>query len=354
MDLLDLPKKEESTNQGEFMENKKMLLGMKENIKIVIIIILISTFLLGIIFSNQNQVARLLEEKFFAVDFNQTAKIETELDGIITKSGKGWELQYNDIKLPIDNKKVNSMIQDLEKLQKNQLVSRDPKKHKELGIKEKPDFKFFDDKNNLLTEIFIGNSDEGDSRLSYIKSSDSNVYLTNNIFLPYKGNSYNTFSNTKLFDEQNTKIERLSLKVLNKPKKTEEDTIHNDYNISIQDGLYFFNKEVLRKERLLQMIQEFTTDGLEIDKTKINDYDLQYNIEIQWNNKGVNNIDVYFNKDEKNKDILLKRDNDVYYHITNKWTFFDIFNLEKKIKIKDNDPNEANLKDNNEHHDPHH
>ncbi|AHH10944.1 DUF4340 domain-containing protein [Borrelia coriaceae] len=331
------------------MDNKKMLLGMRENIKIIIIVILTSTFLLGIIFSYQNRVAKLLEEKLFAIDFNQTAKIETELEGIITKSGKGWELQYNDIKLPIDNKKVNAMIQDLEKLQKNQLVSKDPKKHKELGIKEKPDFKFFDYKNQLLTEIFIGNSGEGDSRLSYIKSNDENVYLTNNIFLSYKGNSYNTFANTKLFDEQNTKVETLSLKVINKPKKNEENTIQNDYNISIKDGLYFFNQEVLRKERLLQMIQEFTTDGLETDKTKINDYDLQYNIEIQWNNKSVNNIDVYFNKDEKNKNILIKRDNDLYYYTTSKWAFFDVFNIESKLKTKDNAPNEDHLKENNHH-----
>ncbi|AHH03759.1 Hypothetical protein BHY_0808 [Borrelia nietonii YOR] len=336
------------------MDNKKMLLGMKENIKIIIIVILTSTFLLGIIFSNQNQVTKLLEEKFFAIDFNQTAKIETELDGTIIKSGKGWELQYNDIKLPIDEQRVNSMIKDIENLQKNKLVSKDPKKHKELGIKESPDFKLFDDKNNLLTEIFIGNSGEGDSRLSYIKGSDANVYLTNNIFLSYKGNSYNTFANTKLFKEKETKIERLSLKVLNKPKKTEEDIIQNDYNVSIQDGLYFFNKEVLRKERLLQMIQEFTTDGLEIDQTKINDYNLQYNIEIEWNNKSFNNIDVYFNKDEKNRDILMKRDNDVYYYTTNKWSFFDIFNLEKKIKTKDNDSNEDHLKDNTDHHDHKH
>ncbi|AHH08718.1 DUF4340 domain-containing protein [Borrelia anserina] len=330
------------------MKNKEILLGMKENIKIIIIVILTFTFLYGIIFSNQNQVARLLEEKFFTIDFNQTAKIETEDEGTIIKSGKSWELKYNDTKLPIDEKRVNSMIQDLKTLQKNKLVSRDPKKHKELGINKKPDFKFFDDKNNLLTEIFIGNSGEGDSRLSYIKGSDANVYLTNNIFLSYKGNSYNTFANTKLFEEQNTKIENLSLKVINKPKKDEEDAIQNDYNVSIKDGLYLFNQEALRNEKLLQMIQEFTTDGLEIDQTKINDYKLQYNIEIQWDNKSVNNIDIYFNKDEKNRDILMKKDNDIYYYITNKWAFFNVFNLNKKITTKDNDSNEDHSKDNNE------
>ncbi|AGT27695.1 DUF4340 domain-containing protein [Borrelia miyamotoi] len=332
------------------MDNKKTFLGTKENIKIAIIIILISTFLLGIIFSNQNKVARLFEEKFFEIELNKIAKIETELEGTIKKSGKIWELKYNDINLPINEKRINSMIQDLEKLQKNKLVSKDPKKHKELGIKEKPDFKFFDDKNNLLTEIFIGNSGEGDSRLSYIKGSDKNVYLTNNIFLSYKGNSYNTFANTKLFEAKNTKIEHLSFKIINKPKKDEEDAIQNDYNVSMKDGLYFFNQEVLRKEKILQMIQEFITDGLEIDKTKIKDYKLQYNVEIKWDNKSMNNIDIYFNKNEKNRDILMKKDNDAYYYTTNKWTFFEVFNLEKKINTKDDAPNEDHLKDNNDHH----
>ncbi|WP_221037633.1 DUF4340 domain-containing protein [Borrelia sp. HM] len=333
------------------MNNKETLLGMKENIKIAIIIILISTFLLGIIFSNQNKVARLLEEKFFSIDFKKIAKIETELEGTMIKSGKVWELKYNDINIPIDEKRVNSMIQDLEKLQKNKLVSRDHKKHKELGIKEKPDFKLFDDKNNLLTEIFIGNSGEGDSRLSYIKGSDQNVYLTDNIFLSYKGNSYNTFANTKLFEENNSKIENLSFKVLNKLKKDEEDTIKNDYSVSTKDGLYFFNQEVLHKERILQMIQEFITDGIEIDTSKIKDYNPQYNIEIKWNNKSINNIDVYFNKNEKNRDILIKKDNDTYYYTTNKWAFFEAFDLEKKINIKDDaPPNEDHLQENNEHH----
>ncbi|WP_024653301.1 DUF4340 domain-containing protein [Borrelia persica] len=334
------------------MENKKIFLGMRENIKIITIIILTSTFLLGIIFSNQNQVTKLLEEKFFAIDFKQTAKIETALEGTITKSGKGWELKYNDIKLPIDEQKVNSMIQDLEKLQKNKLVSRNPNKHKELGIKENPDFKFFDDQNNLITEIFIGNRGKGDSRLSYIKGSDDHVYLTNNIFLSYKDNSYNTFANTKLFDEDNAKIESLSFKITNKSKKTEEDTIKNDYKVYIKDGLYFFNQEVLRKEKLLQIIQQFTTDGLEIDKNKINDYDLQYNIEIQWDNKSINNIDVYTSKDEKNRNILMKKDNDIYYYTTNRWSFFDIFNLEKKIQTKDTDTNtdlNENHLENSEH-----
>ena len=184
------------------MENKGILLEKKEYIKIIIIVMLLTSFLLGIIFSNKNQTIRLLEEKLFELDFTQIAKIETELEGTLTKTEKGWELNYNDINLPIDERRVTSMIKALENLQKNKLVSRDSKKHKELGIKEKPDFKFFDDKNNLITEIFIGNPGEGDSRLSYIKRSDDNVYLTNNIFLSYKGNSYNTFANTKLFREK--------------------------------------------------------------------------------------------------------------------------------------------------------
>ncbi|WP_445436158.1 DUF4340 domain-containing protein [Candidatus Borreliella tachyglossi] len=337
------------------MNNKELLLGKKENIKIIMIIILTSTFFLGILFSNENQVAKLLQEPFFAIDFNKIAKIETELEGTITKSGKGWELTYNNINLPIDERRVSSMIQALEKLQKNKLVSRDPKIHKELGIKENPDFKLFDDKNNLLTEIFIGNPGEGDTRLAYIKSNNDNVYLTNNIFLSYKGNSYNTFANTKLFSnrEENTKLESLILKVLKKPNKDEEDAIQNDYNISTKDGLYFFNQEVLHKERLLQTIQEFSTDGFEIDTLKINDYRLQYNIEVTWNNKSVNNIDIYLNKNEKDSNILMKKDNDIYYHITTKWAFFDVFNLEKNIK--DSYPNEGSLHNAHDHdHDHHH
>ncbi|AHH06816.1 Hypothetical protein BCD_0750 [Borrelia crocidurae DOU] len=346
MDLLDLQKNEKSTNEGELMNNKYTLLGIKENIKIVIIIILISTFLLGIIFSKQNQVKRLLEEKLFTIDFKKTAKIETALEGTIIKAGTGWKLKYNDIKLPIDEQRVNSMIQNLEKLQKNKLVSRNPKKHKELGINENPAFKFFDEQNNLLTEIFIGNPGEGDSRLSYIKGSDENVYLTNNIFLSYKGNSYNTFADTKLFNENNSKIESLSFKIANKSKKSEENSIQNDYKVYIKDGLYFINQKVLKQEKLLQIIQEFTTDGLEIDQNKINDYNLQYNIEIQWDNKSISNIDVYINKDEKNKDILMKRDNDVYYYTTNRWSFFDVFNLEKKIEQKDKESTEDHLEHN--------
>ncbi|UER67894.1 DUF4340 domain-containing protein [Borrelia sp. BU AG58] len=340
------------------MDKKGIFLGKREYMKIAIILILLSLFLLGIIFSNKNQVNRLLQEKLVEIDFGQIAKIETELEGILTKTEKGWELKYNDFNLPIDERRVTSMIQALEDLQKNKLVSRDPKKHKELGIKEKPDFKFFDDKNNLMTEIFIGNSGEGDSRLSYIKKSDNNVYLTNNIFLSYKGNSYNTFANTKLFREENSNLEKLSLVVINKPNKDEEDAIQNNYNVSRKDGLYFFNEELLKKEKPLQIIKEYTTDGFEIDKTKINEHNLQYNIEVTWSNKSVNNIDVYFSKNEKDRDILLKKDTDDYYYITNKWTFFDVFNLEKNIKTGDTHSNDDHTHEYNDHphshHDHHH
>ncbi|WKC58285.1 DUF4340 domain-containing protein [Borrelia sp. P9F1] len=332
------------------MEKKGTLLGKKEYMKIAMIFILLSSSLLGIVFSNKNKVTRILQEKLVEIDFNQIAKIETELEGNLTKTEKGWELKYNDVNLPIDEKRVTSMIQALKNLQKNKLVSRDPKKHKELGIKENPDFKFFDDKNNLITEIFIGNSGEGDSRLSYIKRSDDNVYLTNNIFLSYKGNSYNTFANTKLFREENSKLEKLSLVIFNKPNKDEEDAIQSNYNLYKKDELYFLNEEHLKKEKPLQMIKEFTTDGFEIDKNKIKEHKLQYNIEIIWSNKSVNNIDVYFSKDEKDKDILLKKDNDEYYYITNKWAFFDVFNLEKNIKINDIHFSEDHTHDDHEHH----
>ncbi len=76
-----------------------------------------------------------------------------------------------------------------------------------MGIGENPSFKLFDNNNKLLTEIFVGKPGEGDSRLAYIKGSSENVYLTKNIFLSYKGNSYNTFSDTTLFQEKNSKLE---------------------------------------------------------------------------------------------------------------------------------------------------
>ncbi|UGQ17526.1 DUF4340 domain-containing protein [Borrelia sp. RT1S] len=332
------------------MEKKGILLGKKEYIKIAMIGILLSSSLLGIIFSNENKVTRLLQEKLVEIDLSQIAKIETDLEGNLIKTERGWELEYNDVNLPIDERKVTSMIQALKNLQKNKLVSRDLKKHKELGIKDKPDFKFFDDKNNLITEIFIGNSGEGDSRLSYIKRSDDNVYLTNNIFLSYKGNSYNTFANTKLFRGENANLEKLSLVVINKPNKDEEDAIQSSYNVSRKDELYFFNNKPLKKEKPLQMIKEFTTDGFEISKNKIKEHKLQYNIEITWSNKSVNNIDIYFNKDEKDKDILLKKDNDEYYYITNKWAFFDVFNLEKNIKINDTHFSEDHAHEDHDHH----
>ncbi|QMU99497.1 DUF4340 domain-containing protein [Borrelia sp. A-FGy1] len=336
------------------MNNKCILLEKKEYVKIAIIFILISTFLAGIVFSNKNQTKRLLEEKLFELDFTKIVKIETELEGTLTKTVKGWELKYNDINLPIDERRVTSMIKALENLQKNKLVSRNPQKYKELGIKENPDFKFFDDKNNLMTEIFIGNPGEGDSRLSYIKRSDDNVYLTNNIFLSYKGNSYNTFANTKLFREKNIDLESLLLTVHSKPNKDEENAIQNNYKVFRKDGLYFFNEKPLKQEKLLQIIKEFTTDGFEINKNKIKEYKLQYNIEVIWNNKSINNIDVYFSKNEKDKNLLLKKDKEDYYYSTNKWAFFDVFNLEKKIKTTDNDSNEDHLDEKHDHHHQHH
>ncbi len=64
----------------------------------------------------------------------------------------------------------------------------------------------------------------------------------------------------------------------------------------------------MTKERPLNIIAEFKADGLEIDKSKIDDYNLQYKIEVKWSNKSVNNIEVYFNKNEENdKDILIKK-----------------------------------------------
>ncbi len=183
------------------MTKPKIFSITKEKIKIFLIIVLTSTFLLGIIFSNENKVARILEEKFFDFDLNLISKIETEFEGTLTKLDKDWVLTYNKQNIPVDNKKVNSLIKALDELQKNKLVSRDQKKHKELGIEENPSFKLFDN-NKLLTEIFVGKPGEGDSRLAYIKGSDENVYLTKNIFLSYKGNSYNTFSDTALFQEK--------------------------------------------------------------------------------------------------------------------------------------------------------
>ncbi len=89
------------------------------------------------------------------------------------------------------------------------------------------------------------------------------------------------------------------------------------------------------KERPLNIIAEFKADGLEIDKSKINDYNLQYKIEVKWSNKSVNNIEVYFNKNEENdKDILIKK---IKMNITT-WLanglFLYVFNLEKKINRK--------------------
>ncbi len=160
------------------MTKPKIFSINKEKIKILTIVVLTSTFLLGIIFSNENKVARILEEKFFDFDLNLISKIETELEGTLTKLGKDWMLTYNKQNIPVDNKKVNSLIRALDELQKNKLVSRDQKKHKELGIGENPSFKLFDNNNKLLTEIFVGKPGEGDSRLAYIKGSSENVYLT--------------------------------------------------------------------------------------------------------------------------------------------------------------------------------
>ncbi|WKC91109.1 DUF4340 domain-containing protein [Borreliella carolinensis] len=334
------------------MTKPKIFSINKEKIKILTIVVLTSTFLLGIIFSNENKVARILEEKFFDFDFNSISKIETELEGTLTKLGKDWRLTYNKQNIPVDNKKVNSLIKALDELQKNKLVSRDQKKHKELGIGENPSFKLFDNNNKLLTEIFVGKSGEGDSRLAYIKGSDENVYLTKNIFLSYKGNSYNTFSDTTLFQEKNTKLETLSFEIIRKLNKENENNINNNYEITTKDGLYFLNNQKMVKERPLNIIAEFKADGLEIDKSKIDDYNLQYKIQAQWSNKSVNNIEVYFNKKEENdKDILIKKDKDEYYYTTSKWTFFDVFDLEKKLLEKDNTPSNGNQEDHHEHHD---
>ncbi len=84
--------------------------------------------------------------------------------------------------------------------------------------------------------------------------------------------------------------------------------------------------------------------------SKIDDYRLQYKIEVKWSNKSVNNIEVYFNKNEENdKDILIKKDKDEYYYMTSKWTFFDVFNLEKKLIEKDNISSNDNQEDHHEH-----
>lgn len=333
------------------MTKPKIFSINKEKIKILIIIVLTSAFLLGIIFSNENKVARILEEKFFDFDLNLISKIETEFEGTLTKLEKDWVLTYNKQNIPVDNKKVNSLIKALDELQKNKLVSRDQKKHKELGIEENPSFKLFDNNNKLLTEIFVGKSGEGDSRLAYIKSSDENVYLTKNIFLSYKGNSYNTFSDTKLFQEKNIKLENLSFKIIRKLNKENENNINNNYEITTKDGLYFLNNQKIIKERPLNIIAEFRADGLEIDKSKIDEYKLQYKIEVKWSNKSVNNLEIYFNKNEENdKDILIKKDKDEYYYMTSKWTFFDVFNLEKKsIEEKDNLSSNDNQEDRHEH-----
>ncbi|EEF84546.1 DUF4340 domain-containing protein [Borreliella spielmanii] len=333
------------------MTKPKIFSINKEKIKILIIIVLTSTFLLGIIFSNENKVARILEEKFFDFDLNLISKIETEFEGTLTKLEKDWVLTYNKQNIPVDNNKVNSLIKALDELQKNKLVSRDKKKHKELGIEENSSFKLFDNNNKLLTEIFVGKSGEGDSRLAYIKGSDENVYLTKNIFLSYKGNSYNTFSDTKLFQEKNTKLENLSFKIIRKLNKENENNINNNYEITTKDGLYFLNNQKIIKERPLNIIAEFRADGLEIDKSKIDEYKLQYKIEVKWSNKSVNNLEIYFNKNEENdKDILIKKDNDEYYYMTSKWTFFDVFNLEKKsIEEKDNLSSNDNQEDQHKH-----
>ncbi|MBB6031129.1 hypothetical protein HNR35_000093 [Borreliella spielmanii] len=334
------------------MTKPKIFSINKEKIKILIIIVLTSTFLLGIIFSNENKVARILEEKFFDFDLNLISKIETEFEGTLTKLEKDWVLTYNKQNIPVDNNKVNSLIKALDELQKNKLVSRDKKKHKELGIEENPSFKLFDNNNKLLTEIFVGKSGEGDSRLAYIKGSDENVYLTKNIFLSYKGNSYNTFSDTKLFQEKNTKLENLSFKIIRKLNKENENNINNNYEITTKDGLYFLNNQKIIKERPLNIIAEFRADGLEIDKSKIDEYKLQYKIEVKWSNKSVNNLEIYFNKNEENdKDILIKKDKDEYYYMTSKWTFFDVFNLEKKsIEEKDNLSSNDNQEDRRHEH----
>lgn len=118
------------------MTKPKIFSITKEKIKIFLIIVLTSTFLLGIIFSNENKVARILEEKFFDFDLNLISKIETEFEGTLTKLDKDWVLTYNKQNIPVDNKKVNSLIKALDELQKNKLVSRDQKNTKNWELRK--------------------------------------------------------------------------------------------------------------------------------------------------------------------------------------------------------------------------
>ncbi len=73
--------------------------------------------------------------------------------------------------------------------------------------------------------------------------------------------------------------------MIRKLNKENENNINNDYEITTKDGLYFLNNQKITKERPLNIIAEFKADGLEIDKSKIDDYKLQYKIEVKWSNK---------------------------------------------------------------------
>ena len=245
---------------------------MEKNVSRIRIFVLIFGILFLIIFF-KNQIQTILSSKpktpFSLIKkeaINRAEIMSEATTSALIKKNDRWYVRYGQNEYEADQTRINELIDNLISLKKEEIVSKNKKKHKEFGI-DKQKIRFY--AKDQWYVLFIGNSN-GTSR-SYGRVNDENeVFLITGIDSAFYPNDYRDLivpivskrdkvENIQIiFDDQNLILEKIKdeWKIGKKSARQEQiDILMNDL-VTLRATNILFDGELPETKSLTIRIRE--------------------------------------------------------------------------------------------------